>query len=410
MSIDDWAQSGLAALTGTADGPADMSRAPVLAQARTTLAEFAASIESVMPGAADRLSGVDAGDLLSGRAALNGYRRRGRISAGGGTRILAAHDGWIALTLSRDADRELVPALLSEDLAFDDPWAAVTTAVSSRSAAEFVERARLLGLPAAVLGEAGAEPPRIVARGIGTPGRRSRLLVVDLSSLWAGPLCGQLLLRAGAQVVKVESPQRPDGARRGNRTFFDWMNGGKLSCAIDFSRQPGRIAALLERADVVIEASRPRTLRRHGLASDQLVPRPGQVWLRLTAHGATEPGADWVGFGDDAAVAGGLVGRSAQGPVFIGDAIADPLTGLEAARLIAESLRIGGGQMIDVSLAGTAARYAALGTASGSEIAGKGGRAPRIAAPRFRSTMLGPGPELGADDAVVERLIDDGPA
>lgn len=47
--------------------------------------------------------------------------------------------------------------------------------------------------------------------------------------MWAGPLCGQLLARAGATVVKVESPRRPDGTRAGNRAFFNWMNAQKLS-------------------------------------------------------------------------------------------------------------------------------------------------------------------------------------
>ena len=53
------------------------------------------------------------------------------------------------------------------------------------------------------------------------------LIVVDLSALWAGPLCGDLLARAGATVVKVESTQRPDGARRGPAEFFDLLNGRK---------------------------------------------------------------------------------------------------------------------------------------------------------------------------------------
>ena len=67
-------------------------------------------------------------------------------------------------------------------------------------------------------------------------------------------------------------------------------------------------------------------------------------------------------FGDDAAVAGGLVGAAAGGPVFCGDAIADPLTGLEAALAVAESLGRGGGELIDVSMAAVAATYAALPT------------------------------------------------
>ena len=63
--------------------------------------------------------------------------------------------------------------------------------------------------------------------------------MVDLSALWAGPLCGDLLARAGASVVKVESTQRPDGARRGSRAFFDLLNGRKRSVALDLRSREG---------------------------------------------------------------------------------------------------------------------------------------------------------------------------
>ena len=85
--------------------------------------------------------------------------------------------------------------------------------------------------------------------------------------------------------------------------------------------------------------------------------RPGRIWLRINGY-RDQP--DRPAFGDDAAVAGGLVGAAADGPVFCGDAIADPLSGLEAARAVGESLRRGGGEVIDVSMAQVAARYAAL--------------------------------------------------
>ena len=73
----------------------------------------------------------------------------------------------------------------------------------------------LLDLPVARLGEsrprsAGASPPPVHPR---EPRPVAGLLVADLSSMWAGPLCGQILAAAGATVVKVESPGRPDGTR-----------------------------------------------------------------------------------------------------------------------------------------------------------------------------------------------------
>jgi crotonobetainyl-CoA:carnitine CoA-transferase CaiB-like acyl-CoA transferase len=209
--------------------------------------------------------------------------------------------------------------------------------------------------------------------------------------MWAGPLCGQLLARAGATVVKVESPARPDGTRAGRPAFFGWMNSGKLSYAVDFS-EPSGVRQLLEAADVVIESSRPAALARRRLGPPDITPRDGRVWLRITGHGTGGERADWVAFGDDAAVSGGLVGNEAQGPVFCGDAIADPLTGLHAALAAVESLNRGGGELIEMSMAAVAATYAGCP------------RQPEThwAAPPRPSPPAAP---LGADNAVVERLV-----
>jgi crotonobetainyl-CoA:carnitine CoA-transferase CaiB-like acyl-CoA transferase len=219
------------------------------------------------------------------------------------------------------------------------------------------------------------------------------LLVADLSSLWAGPLCGQLLARAGAVVVKVETPRRPDGTRSGAPAFFDWMNVGKLSYAVDFDDARDAVRRLLGAADIVIEGSRPAGLRRRKLSADDVPARSGRIWLRIKGY-RDQP--DRPAFGDDAAVAGGLVGAAADGPVFCGDAIADPLSGLEAARAVGESLRRGGGEVIDVSMAQVAARYAAL-PQSTDRAAPAGRPQPPPAVPSASP--------LGADNAAVERLV-----
>jgi hypothetical protein len=141
----------------------------------------------------------------------------------------------LALTLARDDDLALLPALLGEAL-HGDPWEFVAHRVTRRSARRLVARARLLGLAAAE----AVSPPRDIPRWcriarLGAPlKRRLRVapLVVDLSALWAGPLCTHLLELAGAYVVKVESVQRPDGARRGAPAFYDLLNADKLSVAL----------------------------------------------------------------------------------------------------------------------------------------------------------------------------------
>jgi crotonobetainyl-CoA:carnitine CoA-transferase CaiB-like acyl-CoA transferase len=261
--------------------------------------------------------------------------------------------------------------------------------MAERTSTDITTRARLLGLPVAALGETPAAPPQISTLGASAGSRGlSGLLVADLSSMWAGPLCGQLLTRAGATVVKVESRARPDGTRAGPSAFFDWMNSGKLSYAVDFD-EPSSLSRLLEAADVVIESSRPAALVRRGLGP---TPRDGRVWLRITGHGADGERANWVAFGDDAAVSGGLVDGADSEPVFCGDAIADPLTGLHAALEIAESLRRGGGELIELSMAAVAATYAAD---------------DRSVETHCTTTPIPspPAPVLGADNDAIERLL-----
>ncbi|OBF89363.1 acyl-CoA transferase [Mycobacterium sp. 852002-51152_SCH6134967] len=335
---------------------------------------------------------VDAAELIGGRAALLGLSPAGQVSAGGATRLMRSHDSWCALTLARPDDIAAVPALISAD-EVDDPWQAVQDWVAENDCADMTERARLLGLPAAGLAETPPEAPRVYPFGAATATRGpADLLVADLSAMWAGPLCGRLLSSAGATVVKVESAARPDGARHGPQAFFDWINAGKLSYSVDFD-EPSGLRALLAAADVVIESSRPAALARRGLSPTDVAPREGRVWLRVTGHGTDGDRDNWVAFGDDAAVSGGLVCGEPDEPEFCADAIADPLTGLEAALAVAQSLRSGGGELIEMSMAAVAATYAQLP---------RDDQSPCGAAPQLSAAAQ----PLGADNEEVEQLID----
>jgi crotonobetainyl-CoA:carnitine CoA-transferase CaiB-like acyl-CoA transferase len=211
-----------------------------------------------------------------------------------------------------------------------------------------------------------------------------------MSSMWAGPMCGRLLAAGGATVVKVETPARPDGTRSGDRRFFDWMNSEKLSFSASFDSD--ELAALLRAADVVIEGSRPAALARRGLSADKVPARPGRVWLRISGYGSGHPGR--VAFGDDAAVAGGLVNVDEHHPVFCGDAIADPLTGLAGTAAVLDALTRGGGVIIDVSMAAVAATYAGLADTGVAECER---RMPELPAQPAR--------ELGADNSRVRALV-----
>jgi CoA-transferase family III len=385
QAVKDWAGSGLAYLTGPSDGDPDFSRAAVLAEARRVAADIGALLGIE----------VDAATMLAGRAAILGLTRRGSVSAGGATRLLATADGWCAIALPRADDVAALPALLEAEAVPEDPWKALSRWTATRSTEAVIARGQLLDIAAAGLGEVPAESPVVrPCRSTRGPRRADGLLVADLSSLWAGPLCTQLLARAGAVVVKVESPTRPDGTRSGEPTFFDWMNFGKLSHVVDFDNDTDALRRLLTAADIVVEGSRPAALRRRQLSADDVPGRPGRIWLRITGYrGQPYRSA----FGDDAAVAGGLVGAAADGPVFCGDAIADPLSGLEAARAVGQSLGRGGGEVIDVAMAQVAARYAALPRASSS-----------CAAPVAPPHPPPPGPSaspLGADNAAVYHIV-----
>ncbi|GIH73576.1 CoA transferase [Planobispora longispora] len=323
-----WVSSGLAALSGRASGP------PLDPGHRT--AEAAAEWGDLL--------GVDGTVLLTERAALTGRTRGGRISVGGSCRLLDTHDGWVALSCARPDDPDLITALIGEPMS----WDRLARWCRGRGAAEVSERARLLGLAAASVGE-WSRPSAPPAR-VRVPDLR-HVLVVDFSALWAGPLCAHLLGLAGARVVKVETPGRPDGARSGHRGFFDLLHAGHRSVVLE-PHDPA-LHALVEAADVVIEASRPRALARWGLDAE-VAAASGTVWLSITAYGRDH---DRVGFGDDVAAAAGLVawdGDTGE-PLFCGDAIADPLTGLYAACRVVASLEASGGELLDVAMAAVAA-------------------------------------------------------
>ena len=220
------------------------------------------------------------------------------------------------------------------------------------------------------------------------------VVVADLTSLWAGPLCGALLAEAGARVIKVESLARPDGARRGPAAFFDLLNAGKESVALDLRTTDGvrALRSILAGADVVLEASRPRALEQLGIdAAATVATGRTRVWASITGHGRTGASRDRVAFGDDAAVAGGLVCWDGEQPLFCADAIADPTSGLVAAAAVMEALGAGGRWLLDISMRDVAAYLAGPTLPAGEHEA---------AAPRARSTPES-APRLGEHTSAV---------
>jgi hypothetical protein len=321
----------------------------------------AASVVSARSGGRVNVDGLA---LLGERAALSQLTRQGTVSCGGSARLVPTSDGWLAVSLARMEDVEALPAWLERTVPASDPWPTVLEALPHLSARSLDSRAGMLGLPIAAVGSVGPPPGDsfglpVRANRIGGGGPRSvdveEAIVLDLSSLWAGPLCGQLLALAGARVIKVESTARPDGARNAPPEFFDLLNGLKQSVALDLLSARGRddLRRLILWADVVIESARPRALEQMGIAAtDVLGSRDGPlVWASITSHGRGSGEAHRVGFGDTAAAAGGLVTHDADGPCFIADAVADPLAGLVTAAAVLEAVHAGGSWLIDAAMA-----------------------------------------------------------
>lgn len=278
------------------------------------------------------------------------------VSRNGRCRLLAARDGWLAVNLARAEDIEAVPALLGE--VGEGGWAQLARALPARAAAEVVAQGALLGLAVALPGE--TQEPAPVASA--APGRawRGAARVLDLSALWAGPLCGALLAAAGADVLRLESATRPDPTATVQPRLYARLNGAKRHGVLDLATAAGRaaLAAAIVRADVIITSARARGLRALGW-----IPSGWShaIHVAITAHGLAGAGAGRIGFGDDCAVAGGLLDRDRDGrPAFVGDAIADPLTGIRAASLALGALSRGECGTLDVSLAATSALVARL--------------------------------------------------
>ena len=346
--------------------------------------------------------------LVVERARAAGLSRAGSTSCGGFTRIVPCADGWIACSLARPEDVELLPAWFGEPIgAGADPWTVVETLAARRTVADLVRAAAPLGLPVAALAETPAEPDPVGRTQLSSAGRRrARPLVLDLSSLWAGPLCARLLADRGAEVVKVESTGRPDGARLGPDRFYDRLHQGHQAVALDFAdRRDVRVLhELLGLADVVIEGSRPRALEQLGIDAHALAADGPIVWVSITAHGRGGMAGQRSGFGDDAAVAGGLVAWDEDGPCFVADAIADPLAGMAAASEAVAAIERGGGWVLDIALARIAAHVAGLH--GSSQVRWTAGRPVGEAAPLGAPPPVkGPSARVGEHtDEVLARL------
>ncbi len=203
------------------------------------------------------------------------------------------------------------------------------------------------------------------------------LRVVDLSAFWAGPFATACLADLGADVVKIESIQRPDGMRfagaiRKDKLWerspvFHGANPGKRDVTLKLDSEKGQalLRRLVERADVVIENYSVRVLENFGLGWDTIRAwNPRAVMLRMPAFGLDGPWRDRTGFAMTIEQVSGLAWMTGYEdlPLVVRGAC-DPIGGMHAVFALLMALedrkRTGEGQLVELPLLEVALNVAA---------------------------------------------------
>ena len=226
------------------------------------------------------------------------------------------------------------------------------------------------------------------------------ITVIDFTAFWAGPVSTAWLAAMGADVIKVEAIQRPDGIRFSaalrpdqdplfyeKSVLFHASNLGKRGITLDLGQPDGLDLAkrLIARADVIVENFTPRVLEQFGLDYEVARSiRPDIVMVRMPAFGLTGPWRNRPGFAQTMEQLTGMAWATGYdgGPPIIPGGMVDPMVGAHAALAIVAALdhraRTGEGQLVEVALVEVATavtadqviRYSIDGTLAGRRGAG----------------------------------------
>ncbi|WP_426142392.1 CaiB/BaiF CoA transferase family protein [Pseudomonas sp. DWP3-1-2] len=209
-------------------------------------------------------------------------------------------------------------------------------------------------------------------------GALSHIRVLDLSRVLAGPWAGQILADLGAEVIKVERPgsgddtrawgppylKNADGENTSEAAYYLSANRNKQSVTIDFTRAEGQklVRELAVKSDILIENFKVGGLAAYGLDYASLKAiNPRLIYCSITGFGQTGPYAKRAGYDFMIQGLGGLMsltgrpeGEEGAGPVKVGVALTDILTGLYSTTAILAALASrdqgGSGQHIDMAL------------------------------------------------------------
>lgn len=212
-------------------------------------------------------------------------------------------------------------------------------------------------------------------------GPLTHLKVLDLSRILAGPWAGQVFADFGAEVIKVERPEKGDDTRHwgppylkdseGNDTvdaaYYLSANRGKKSITVDITRPEGQelIRALARECDILLENYKVGGLAKYGLDYDSIKTiNPGIIYCSITGFGQTGPYRNRAGYDAMIQGMGGLMsvtgvpeGQPGAGPQKVGVAVADLMTGMYAVSSVLAAVvhrdHTGVGQYIDLALLDT---------------------------------------------------------
>jgi len=291
--------------------------------------------------------------------------------------VSPVNDGATVVDCPQYRDREFFVGAAGDDWSFRRPGAAFRL---SRTPVLPPRPAPRLGAEAAAeaparssdwrAGGAGAEPAQPFAG----------ITVLDLSTFWAGAYLTCYLGAFGADVVKVESIQRPDGHRysgawayEGDRWYersamWQGTNLNKRDITLDLTSDRGRdlIRRLVRDADVLVENFSPRVIEQFGLDYESLVElKPDVILVRMPGFGLEGPWRDYVGWALNFEQTSGMAAITgyAEGPPCNLQGPADPIVGVHAGVALLAALehrrRTGEGQLIEVAQIEVAACVAA---------------------------------------------------
>ncbi|MCX2784494.1 CoA transferase [Microbulbifer thermotolerans] len=212
-------------------------------------------------------------------------------------------------------------------------------------------------------------------------GPLAHLKVLDLSRILAGPWAGQVFADFGAEVIKVERPQRGDDTRHwgppylkdgkgvdtDDAAYYLAANRGKKSITLDITTEAGQklIKELVQHCDIVLENYKVGGLKKYGLDYDSLKQvNPRIIYCSITGFGQTGPYKNRAGYDAMIQGMGGLMsitgvpeGQPGAGPQKVGVAVVDLMTGMYAVSAVLAAViyrdKTGVGQHIDLALLDT---------------------------------------------------------